>query len=102
MINEEAAYNKATNHLICELGIDTTDKREVEILQRAIHYANITDYTEDARGTDEHANNEIFYTKAISYFRRKRLNPFEDTAKIKEIYNWEHYTITNIKFKNQL
>lgn len=101
----ETKEEEVLKRLCVILGVSPDNLTDLLLLSRATEYANIDWYTRDGdvRSRKEQIMNEIFFIKATSYFRRKKLNPFipGNIDIIRSIQNSEYQEIILLKMKLQ-
>lgn len=103
LVDIEEKTRKAFDFLAIELGIDISSTREVVMLYRAIEYANPKNYYCEPAATEENVYNQIFLIRAMSYFKRKMINPMERDGmeRINSIRNHEEYSVLSLKARHQ-
>jgi len=99
----ETKEEAALKELIIRTGATHETLNDMNLLVRSIDYANLNNYTraEDVRTRKEQIQNDIFFIRASSYYRRKKLNPFidENHLRIKQILENEHREVVFLKAK---
>lgn len=99
----ETKEEEVLKRLFVILGVSPDNLTDLLLLGRAIEYANIDLYTrdEDIRSGIERIKNEIFFIKATSYFRRKKINPLipSNIDIIRSIQNSEYQAISLLRMK---
>jgi hypothetical protein len=93
----------ALKELMIRVGVTANTLRDMQLLGRAIEYANLEYYTRpgEIRHRQEQVQNDIFFIRAASYYKRKNLNPlvFENRILMQRILEHEHNEVRFQKMK---
>lgn len=92
-------FKEAFKYLSFLVGADIQDARQVIILTRAVHYADLSNYSPNPKNIMEKTKNELFLSRASHYYHIKKLNPFEDYETIGKIKNHEYYEELYFRYK---
>lgn len=99
----ETKEEKALKELMIRLGITPDSLQDMLLLGRAIEYANLDYYTtpDNIRFRKEQIQNDIFFIRATSYFKRKKLNPLIEGNRLasQRILENEHNEVRLLKVK---
>jgi len=99
----ETKEEEALKRLCIIFGVSSDNLTDLLLLSRAIEYANIDWFIRDGDESSgiERIKNEIFFIKATSYFRRKKINPLilGNIDIIRSIQNSEYQYVTLLKMK---
>ncbi len=80
--------------------VGAIEERDCLLLMNAMRYADVDTYTVEPKSVKEKILNEIFEIKAVSYFKRKKLEYSGDIDGVYAIRNHEHHSISILR--NQL
>ncbi len=100
-MSNDDLFKDAVNILSVYIPVEINDPKELMLLHRAIQYADVNNYCDTPKDIYERVNMEIFFVKAICYFKRKKLNPFirENINRIREIEGYEYSNVSSLKAK---
>ena len=92
----EEKVNKILPAFACLVNLDLNDARQMILTIRAFEYANADTYTLEPKTREESVKNEIFFTKASCYWKRKMLSIY-DVKQIQAIQKHEHWEVARLK-----
>lgn len=93
---DEEKVKKILPSFACLVNLDLNDARQMILTIRAFEYANTDTYTLEPKTREESVKNEIFFTKASCYWKRKMLS-IDDVKQIQAIQKHEHWEVSRLK-----